>query len=165
MSTPIVLITEELSPAGIAVLESGFEIRHADGADREQLLAALADADAVIIRSATVIDAEALEHLANAEWSRRTARADGLGLNEVRRLDRKGAGGKIMTIYRQYGYKTEVLAASLRHPMHVVEAAKMGAHIGTMPFKLFEMLFKHPLTDAGLATLLKDWAAAKRRFS
>jgi len=68
---------------------------------------------------------------------------------------------EIMTIYRQYGYKTEVLAASLRHPMHVVEAAKMGAHIGTMPFKLFEMLFKHPLTDAGLATFLKDWAAAK----
>ena len=62
MSTPIVLITEELSPAGIAVLESGFEIRHADGADRKQLLAALADADAVIIRSATVIDAEALDH-------------------------------------------------------------------------------------------------------
>lgn len=69
--------------------------------------------------------------------------------------------GEIMTIYRAYGYKTEVLAASLRHPMHVVEAAKMGAHIGTMPFKLFEMLFNHPLTDKGLATFLKDWAAAK----
>ena len=67
----------------------------------------------------------------------------------------------ILTIYRAYGYKTEVLAASLRHPMHVVEAAKMGAHIGTMPYKLFEMLFSHPLTDKGLATFLKDWNAAK----
>jgi len=54
-----------------------------------------------------------------------------------------------------------VLAASLRHPIHVVEAAKMGAHIGTMPFKLFEMLFSHPLTDKGLATFLKDWNSAK----
>ena len=79
MSTPIVLITEELSPAGIALLESGFEIRHADGADREQLLAALADADAVIIRSATIIDAEALEH---APKLRVVARA-GVGLDNV----------------------------------------------------------------------------------
>ena len=79
MSTPIVLITEELSPAGIAVLESGFEIRHADGADREQLLAALADADAVIIRSATIIDAEALDH---APKLRVVARA-GVGLDNV----------------------------------------------------------------------------------
>jgi D-3-phosphoglycerate dehydrogenase / 2-oxoglutarate reductase len=79
VSTPIVLITEELSPAGIAVLESGFEIRHADGADREQLLTALADADAVIIRSATIIDAEALEH---APKLRVVARA-GIGLDNV----------------------------------------------------------------------------------
>jgi D-3-phosphoglycerate dehydrogenase / 2-oxoglutarate reductase len=79
VSTPIVLITEELSPAGIAVLESGFQIRHADGADREQLLAALADADAVIIRSATIIDAEALEH---APKLRVVARA-GVGLDNV----------------------------------------------------------------------------------
>jgi transaldolase len=67
----------------------------------------------------------------------------------------------IMTIYRAYGYKTEVLAASLRSPIHVVEAAKMGAHIGTMPFKIFEQLFQHPLTDKGLASFLKDWAGAK----
>jgi len=67
----------------------------------------------------------------------------------------------ILVIYRAYSYKTEVLAASLRHPMHVVEAAKMGAHIGTMPFKVFEMLFKHPLTDKGLAGFLKDWQSAK----
>src|SRR5581483_3194449 len=62
VSTPIVLIAEELSPAGIAQLESGFELRYADGSDRSQLLPALVDADAVIIRSATAIDAEALEH-------------------------------------------------------------------------------------------------------
>jgi transaldolase len=68
---------------------------------------------------------------------------------------------EIMTIYRAYGYKTEVLAASLRSPIHVVEAAKMGAHIGTMPFKIFEQLFQHPLTDKGLASFLKDWAGAK----
>jgi transaldolase len=68
---------------------------------------------------------------------------------------------EIMTIYRAYNYKTQVLAASLRHPIHVVEAAKMGAHIGTMPFKVFEQLFKHPLTDKGLDSFLKDWNAAK----
>ncbi|HUK29941.1 MAG TPA: fructose-6-phosphate aldolase [Candidatus Acidoferrum sp.] len=72
-----------------------------------------------------------------------------------------GLVSEIMAIYRAYNYKTEVLAASLRHPMHVVEAAKMGAHIGTMPFKIFEMLFKHPLTDKGLADFLKDWQAAQ----
>ena len=79
MSTPIVLITEELSSAGIAQLESGFEIRRADGADRAQLLPALADADAVIIRSATTIDAEALKHAPNL---RVVARA-GVGLDNV----------------------------------------------------------------------------------
>ena len=67
----------------------------------------------------------------------------------------------ILQIYRAYDYKTQVLAASLRHPMHVVEAAKMGAHIGTMPFKVFEMLFKHPLTDRGLESFLKDWEKAR----
>jgi D-3-phosphoglycerate dehydrogenase / 2-oxoglutarate reductase len=79
VSTPIVLIAEELSPAGIAQLESGFEIRYVDGADRAQLLPALAEADAVIIRSATSIDAEALEH---APRLRVVARA-GVGLDNV----------------------------------------------------------------------------------
>ena len=79
MSTPIVLIAEELSPAGIAQLESGFEIRYTDGADRAQLLPALADADAVIIRSATTIDAEALEHAPRLHV---VARA-GVGLDNV----------------------------------------------------------------------------------
>jgi transaldolase len=68
---------------------------------------------------------------------------------------------EILDIYRAYDYKTQVLAASLRHPLHVVAAAKMGAHIGTMPFKVFEMLFKHPLTDRGLEGFLKDWEKAR----
>jgi transaldolase len=68
---------------------------------------------------------------------------------------------EILEIYRAYNFKTEVLAASLRHPIHVVEAAKMGAHIGTMPYKVFEQLFKHPLTDRGLEAFLKDWEKAR----
>jgi transaldolase len=68
---------------------------------------------------------------------------------------------EILEIYRAYNFKTEVLAASLRHPLHVVAAAKMGAHIGTMPFKVFEQLFKHPLTDRGLESFLKDWEKAR----
>jgi D-3-phosphoglycerate dehydrogenase / 2-oxoglutarate reductase len=79
VSTPIVLITEELSWAGIAQLEPGFEIRRTDGADRAQLLPALADADAVIIRSATTIDAEALEHAPNL----RVVGRAGVGLDNV----------------------------------------------------------------------------------
>jgi transaldolase len=68
---------------------------------------------------------------------------------------------EILEIYRAYNFQTQVLAASLRHPLHVVEAAKMGAHIGTMPFKVFEQLFKHPLTDRGLEGFLKDWDKAR----
>jgi len=49
----------------------------------------------------------------------------------------------------------------LRHPMHVVEAALAGAHVATMPFKILDMMFKHPLTDRGLETFLKDWEKAK----
>lgn len=76
-------------------------------------------------------------------------------------IDGLGLLREIMEIYRAYDYKTQVLAASLRHPLHVVEAAKMGTHIGTMPFKVFEMLFKHPLTDRGLETFLSDWNKAR----
>ncbi len=68
---------------------------------------------------------------------------------------------EILEVYRAYNFSTQVLAASLRHPIHVVEAAKMGAHIGTMPFKIFEQLFKHPLTDRGLEGFLKDWEKAR----
>ncbi len=64
---------------------------------------------------------------------------------------------QICEIYRTQGYETQVLAASLRHPMHVVESALAGAHIATMPFDVFEKLVKHPLTDAGLERFLSDW--------
>jgi transaldolase len=67
----------------------------------------------------------------------------------------------ICEIYAIQGYPTQVLAASLRHPVHVVEAAKMGADIATMPFKVFEMLVKHPLTDSGFDRFIDDWEKAK----
>jgi transaldolase len=68
----------------------------------------------------------------------------------------------IVLIYENYGYETEVLAASLRHPMHVVQCAKIGAHVGTMPFKVLDALYNHPLTDKGLANFTKDWEEAKK---
>jgi len=64
---------------------------------------------------------------------------------------------EIVTIYQNYGYDTEVLAASIRHPMHVVEAAQIGADVVTMPFKVITNLIKHPLTDIGLERFLADW--------
>jgi transaldolase len=62
----------------------------------------------------------------------------------------------IVTIYNNYGYKTQVLAASIRGPLHVVESAKAGAHIATMPLKVLEQMFQHPLTEKGLEQFLKD---------
>jgi transaldolase len=67
----------------------------------------------------------------------------------------------IIQIYKNYGYTTQVLAASIRHPMHVVDAAKAGAHVATIPWKVLDMLFNHPLTDKGLAAFLKDWEKVK----
>jgi len=64
---------------------------------------------------------------------------------------------QIVTIYNNYGYETEVLVASVRHPIHVVQAALMGAHVCTMPFKVIDQLVKHPLTDIGLERFLADW--------
>ena len=63
----------------------------------------------------------------------------------------------IMTIYENYGYTTEVIVASIRNPMHVVEAALIGADIATIPFKVIDQLAKHPLTDIGLEKFLSDW--------
>lgn len=63
----------------------------------------------------------------------------------------------IVHIYGNYGIKTQVLAASLRSSIHVIESAKAGADIGTMPFKTLDMMFNHPLTDSGLAQFLKDY--------
>ncbi len=80
----------------------------------------------------------------------------------VGRLDDVGQSGMdlirdIVTIFNNYEYKTEVLVASIRNPIHVVQAALMGADICTMPAKVFEQLFKHPLTDKGVEQFLKDW--------
>jgi transaldolase len=63
---------------------------------------------------------------------------------------------QIISIYRNYGLKTEVLVASVRHPIHVVQAAMMGADVATLPFKVILQLTKHPLTDSGLAKFLED---------
>lgn len=63
----------------------------------------------------------------------------------------------IVDIYSNYGYKTQVLAASLRSPVHVVDAAHAAADIATLPFKVLDMMFNHPLTDKGLDQFLKDW--------
>lgn len=85
------------------------------------------------------------------------------------RIDDTGADGmelirEIATIYRNYAFKTEILAASLRHPLHVRDAAIAGADIGTMPFKVLEQLFRHPLTDKGLEQFLSDWKKAGLRL-
>jgi transaldolase len=84
------------------------------------------------------------------------------------RLDDIGENGlgllkDIVEIYRNYQWKTEVLAASLRHPIHVIEAARMGADIGTMPFKVIDQLFNHPLTEKGQAQFLADWQKSGRK--
>lgn len=64
---------------------------------------------------------------------------------------------QIVQIYRNYDYETQVLVASIRHPLHLVDAAMMGADVCTMPFNVINKLFNHPLTDLGLENFLKDW--------
>lgn len=66
---------------------------------------------------------------------------------------------QVVQIYANYGYETEVLAASIRHPLHVVECALAGADVATMPFAIIKQLLKHPLTDIGLEKFLADWKA------
>jgi transaldolase len=83
----------------------------------------------------------------------------------VGRVDDTGWDGMqlirdICLIYKNYGFSTQVLAASLRSVNHVIDAAKAGAHVGTMPFKVMDSLFSHPLTDRGLDQFLKDYAKA-----
>jgi len=70
---------------------------------------------------------------------------------------------EIIEIYQNYSWKTEVLAASLRHPIHVIESARLGADIATMPFKVIDQLFNHPLTEKGQAQFLADWAKSGRK--
>jgi transaldolase len=71
----------------------------------------------------------------------------------------------IIQVFDHYDFDCEVLAASLRHPLHVVEAARMGADIGTMPMSVFRSLVKHPLTDIGLKRFLDDWEKAKAQMT
>jgi transaldolase len=83
----------------------------------------------------------------------------------IGRLDDIGQNGlelvsDIVEIYKNYDWKTEVLAASIRHPIHVIEAARMGADVATMPFKVMAQLINHPLTDKGLEQFLADWRKA-----
>ena len=69
---------------------------------------------------------------------------------------------EIVTIYDNYGMDTEIIVASIRHPLHVVEAAMMGADIATIPFGVIEKLVKHPLTDIGMEKFLRDWKKVKK---
>jgi transaldolase len=85
------------------------------------------------------------------------------------RIDDAAADGmhalrQICEIYETQGYQTEVLAASLRHPMHVVESALAGADIATLPFEVFTKLVKHPLTEAGLERFQADWDELKKKL-
>lgn len=84
----------------------------------------------------------------------------------VGRLDDIATGGmdlvrQLVEIYTQYDFRTEILVASVRHPIHVVEAARMGADICTCPAAIIEAMFRHPLTDIGLEKFLKDWEKAQ----
>ena len=86
----------------------------------------------------------------------------------IGRLDDISSNGmelirQILTIYRNYDYKTQVLVASVRHPQHVVEAALAGGHICTMPFAIFQQMVKHPLTDTGLKKFLADWDTQSKK--
>jgi transaldolase len=69
---------------------------------------------------------------------------------------------QILEIYSNYLFETEIIVASIRNPLHVLEAAKMGADIATIPLKVIEQLVRHPLTDIGLASFLKDWQKVER---
>ncbi len=84
------------------------------------------------------------------------------------RLDDIGNDGmnlvkEIVDIFRNYEIDTEIIAASIRHPMHVIEAAKLGCHIATVPYKVILQLTKHPLTDKGIDQFLKDWETVPKK--
>lgn len=87
----------------------------------------------------------------------------------VGRLDDVGEDGmelidEIVSIYQNYDFETKVLVASVRHPIHIVQSAQLGADVATMPFKVLEQLFKHPLTDIGLERFLADWKKTGKSF-
>ncbi|MDA8234950.1 MAG: fructose-6-phosphate aldolase, partial [Clostridia bacterium] len=83
-----------------------------------------------------------------------------------RSLDDVGQDGMelirdIVHIFGQYGFNTEIIAASIRHPIHSTQAAMAGAHISTIPYKVIEQMTKHPLTDLGIDKFLADWETVK----
>jgi transaldolase len=85
----------------------------------------------------------------------------------VGRLDDIGTDGMalirdVKQVYRNYGFETQILVASIRNPLHVIQAALIGADIGTMPAKVYQSLLKHPLTDVGLERFLEDWKKAQK---
>jgi transaldolase len=87
----------------------------------------------------------------------------------IGRLDDVGQDGmgliaEVVEIYDNYDFDTEVLVASVRHPMHVVQAAQLGAGVATIPFGVLEKLYRHPLTDKGLDSFLSDWAKTGKSF-
>lgn len=87
----------------------------------------------------------------------------------VGRLDDVGEDGmelidEIVSIYQNYDFETKVLVASVRHPIHVIQSAQLGADVATLPFKVLEQLFKHPLTDIGLDRFLADWKKTGKSF-
>jgi transaldolase len=87
----------------------------------------------------------------------------------IGRLDDVGQDGmsliaEVVEIYDNYDFETEVLVASVRHPMHVVQAAQLGAGVATIPFNVLEKLYRHPLTDKGLDSFLSDWAKTGKNF-
>ncbi len=86
----------------------------------------------------------------------------------IGRLDDVGQDGmelihEIVQIFEQYAYQTEVIAASVRHPIHVTESAKAGAHIATVPYKIIMQMTQHPLTDLGIQKFLADWEGVKNK--
>ena len=86
----------------------------------------------------------------------------------VGRIDDTGHDGMqvvhdIVQVYLNYAYETEIIAASVRHPIHVLEAAKAGAHIATIPWKVLQQMTKHPQTDLGIEAFLKDWEKVPKK--
>ncbi len=86
----------------------------------------------------------------------------------IGRLDDAGMDGMqvvadLVEIYERYAFPTQVLAASIRHPMHVLESARLGADVATIPYKVFMQLFRHPLTDVGIEMFNRDWAKVLER--
>ncbi len=83
-------------------------------------------------------------------------RLDDISINGMQLIE------EIVQIYQNYDYDTQVLAASIRHPMHIVESALVGADVATIPFKVIQQLVKHPLTDKGIESFLSDWKKSGR---